>query len=215
MYYGNAILNGAGAQQTQMFAAAYLGRGLSVDFDGTGTAITMHGKQLVGPTPDQTVGDAQMALAKAAGIDVYVNVGGIQMVFCSGKNTFFDEVYNDDWLAMALQVAGFNYLMPVSFKIPQTDDGMHGLADAYRGVCKQAKDAGVAAPSTWTAAVPAGVPAALFLSNIARIGYYVWFKPVGQQSASDRADRKAPLVQIAIKLAGAIHSSNVLVQVQE
>ena len=214
-YHGNALLNGAAVQQTQIFSAAYLGRALSVNFDGIGTAITMHGKALVGITPDQTIGDTQVTKAQAAGIDIYVNISGIPMVFCSSENTFFDQVYNNDWLAMALQVAGFNYLIPTSFKIPQTSDGMNGLRDAYAQVCAQAKDAGVLAPGTWTTAVPAGVPQALFLSNIQRVGYYIWFKPIGQQSVADRAARKAPLIQIAAKLAGAIHSSNVLVQVNE
>ena len=211
-YYGNALLNGAAVQQTQIFAAAYLGRGLSTDFSGSGTAITMHGKNLVGITPDTTIGDAQMAMAKAAGIDVYVNISGIFMVFCSSANTWWDTVYNTDWFSMNLQVAGFNYLIPVNFKIPQTTDGMNGLRDAYQTVCNTAITSGVAAPGKWTAAVPVGVSSALFLSNIQRVGYYIWFRPIGDQAPSDRAARKAPPIQVALKFAGAIHSSNVIVQ---
>jgi len=214
-YHGNTLLNGAGAQQTQIFAAAYLGRGLSVDFGGVGTSITMHGKTLVGITPDQTIGQTQLTLAQVAGIDVYVSVAGIPMVFCSQENTYFDEAYNEDWFAFALQVAGFNYLMPVSFKIPQTEEGMSGLKDAYRKVCEQAKTATVLAPGEWTAAVPSGVPQVLFKSNLSKVGYFVYSLPVAQQSSTDRAARKAPLIQIAAKLAGAIHSSNVLVLMNE
>jgi hypothetical protein len=214
-YHGNALLNGASVQQTQIFAAAYAGRGLSVDFSGTGTAITMHGKALTGITPDQTIGQTQLEKAKTAGIDTYVSVAGIPMVFSTGANTFFDEVYNKDWLAMELQVAGFNYLIPTSFKIPQTNAGMEGLKGAYRKVCAQSVDNGVAAPGTWTAAVPPGIPQELFMSNIENVGYFVWSLPLSQQSTADRVARKAPLVQIALKLAGAIHSSNVLVQVNQ
>lgn len=214
MYYGNALKNGAGAQQTQMFAAAYLGRGLSVDFTGVGTAITMHGKPLVGITPDQTVGQTQLALAQAAGIDVYVLIG-TPMVFTSGANQWFDQVYNDDWFSQTLQVAGFNYLIPTAFKIPQTEDGMNGLKSAYRAACEQAKTAGVIAPGKWTGPIPAGVPQALFLSNILNVGYFVFSAPVADQAPSDRSARKAPLVQIAAKLAGAIQKSNVLVQMQQ
>lgn len=214
-YYGNALLNGAAVQQTQIFAAAYLGRGLSVDFTGVGTAITMHGKQLAGVTPDQTVGQLQLNLAQTAGIDVYVSIAGVPAVFSSGANQWFDQVYNDDWFAGALQVAGFNYLMPINFKIPQTEEGISGLKDAYRAVCEQAKTAGVLAPGAWTGAVPAGVPQKLFLQNIANVGYFVFSQPVAKQSPADRAARKAPLVQIAAKLAGAVHKSNVLVQMQQ
>jgi len=215
LYHGNALLNGAGAQQTQVFAGAYAGRALCVDFSGTGTSITMHGKTLTGISPDTTIGETQLTLAQTAGIDVYVSVGGISMVFCSKENTYFDQVYNQDWLSMALQVAGFNYLIPISFKIPQTNSGIEGLKGAYRKVCAQAVDVGVSAPGTWTAAVPAGIPQELFMSNIENVGYFVWSKPLSQQSSSDRAARKAPLIQIAIKMAGAVHSSNVLVQINQ
>lgn len=214
-YFGDPLLNGAAVQQTQMFAAAYLGRGLSVDFTGVGTAITMHGKALVGISPDQTVGQTQLNLAQTAGIDVYVSIAGVPCVFCSGANTWFDQVYNNDWFAQALQVAGFNFLMPVSFKVPQTEEGISGLKGAYRAVCEQAKAAGVIAPGAWTGAVPAGVPQALFLSNILNVGYFVYSQPVALQSQSARNARSAPLVQIAAKLAGAVQSSNVLVQMQQ
>lgn len=214
MYYGNPLLNGAAVQQTQMFAAAYLGRGLSTDFTGVGTAITMHGKQLIGITPDQTIGQTQLNAAQLAGVDVYVNIG-TPMVFTSGANDYFDDVYNNDWFAQALQVGGFNYLIPTAFKIPQTEEGMSGLKNAYRAVCEQAKAAGVIAPGAWTGAVPAGVPQALFLQNILNVGYFVFSQPVALQAVADRNARKAPLVQIAAKLAGAIHSSNVLVQMQQ
>ncbi len=214
-YYGNALLTGAAVQQTQIFAAAFLGRGLSVDFSGVGTAITMHGKQLVTITPDQTIGQTQLELAQTAGIDVFVNIAGIPAVFCSGANQWFDQVYNDDWFAQALQVAGFNFLMPIAFKIPQTEEGMAGLKDAYRAVCQQAVANGVLAPGAWTGAVPAGMPQVLFLSNIANVGFFVFSQPVALQSQSARNERQAPLVQIAAKLAGAIQSSNVLVQMQQ
>jgi hypothetical protein len=214
-YHGNPLLTSASVQQTQIFAASYISRGLSVDFSGAGTAITMHGKALTGIVPDQTIGQTQLTKALAAGIDVYVSVAGIPMVFCSGLNTWFDQVYNDDWFAFALQVAGFNYLIPTSFKIPQTEEGMSGLKDAYRAICEQAKTTGVLAPGAWTGAVPAGVPQRLFLDNIANVGYFVYSQSIAKQNVSDRAQRKAPLVQIAAKLAGAIHSSNVLVNVQQ
>lgn len=213
-YYGMPLLNGAAVQQTQIFAAAYLGRGLSVDFTGTGTAITMHGKELVGIVPDQTIGQTQLNLAQAAGVDVYVNIG-TPMVFTSGANRFFDDVYNSDWFSSALQVAGFNFLIPTAFKIPQTDTGIKGLKGAYRAVCVQAVQAGVLAPGAWTGEVPAGFPQDKFLASIASAGFYIFAQPVADQNVADRNARKAPLIQIAAKLAGAVQSSNVLVQLQQ
>ena len=213
-YYGNALLNGAAVQQTQRFAAAYAGRALSVDFTGSKTATTMHLKQLVNITPDTTLNQTYLTQAQTAGVDVYINESGYSCLFTSGANVFFDEVYNKDWLKFALQTNGFNYLAPSNTKIPQTEEGMAGLKDAYRKAAVLAVKNGVAAPGSWTASDTFGDPVSL-RKNITDIGYYIYSSPVADQSASDRADRKAPLIQIAIKLAGAIHSSSVLVVVNE
>lgn len=211
-YYGNAIKNGAGDQQTQMFAAAYAGRALSVDFAGSLTAATMNLKRLSGITPEQTIAQTQLDLAKTAGIDIYVSLAGIPGLFTSGANQWFDAIYNEFWLKFALQVAGFNYLAGTNTKIPQTEPAMDGLKDAYRRVCAQAVANGVSAPGSWTSPDTFG-PSGNLLRNISQIGYYVYSLPVAQQSSADRDARKAPLVQIALKLAGAIHSSNVIVNV--
>jgi hypothetical protein len=92
--------------------------------------------------------------------------------------------------------------------------GMAGLKDAYRTICKQAVINGFVAAGSWTAADWFGDHED-FLRNITDIGYYIWSLPVTQQLAADREDRKAPVVQIAIKTAGAIHSSDVLVNVNK
>lgn len=211
-YHGNALLNGAGAQQTQIFAAAYAGRALSTDFSGSLTATTMHLKRLTSITPDVTVGQTQLNLAITAGIDVYVNIAGAPELFTSGANGYFDDVYNMLWFAFAIQTAGFNYLAGTNTKIPQTEPGMTGLKDAYRKICEQAKTAGVLAGGSWTAPDTFGDPES-FRRNIADIGYYLYSQPVTQQPTADRAARQAPVVQIAAKLSGAIHSSNVIVNV--
>ena len=216
MYHGvnGDSLNGAGAQQTQMFAAAYLARLLSVNFTGVGTAITMNGKELVGFVPDQTIGLTQINLAQNAGIDLYVNIG-TPMVYCSGANEWADQVYNTDAFAQNLQVGGFDYLIPIGTKIPQTDSGVQGLAGAYRAVCSQFVANGVFAPGAWTGPVPAGFPQALFLANILAVGYYVYAPPVASQTQAARSARQAPLVQVAAKFAGAVQSSQLLAQLQQ
>ena len=214
LYHGNPLLNGAGQQQTQMFAAAYAGRALSTDFSGSLTASSMHLKKLSGISPDTTVAQTQLNLAITAGIDVYVNISGVPELFTSGANGYFDDVYNMLWLTFALQTAGFNYLAQTSSKIPQTEPGMTGLRDAYAQICEQARRAGVLAGGSWTSPDTFGDPESL-RRNVADIGYYLYSQPIAQQPTADRADRKAPVVQIAAKLAGAIHSSNVIVNVNQ
>ena len=213
-YHGNALLNGAAVQQTQIFAASYAGRALSTNFSGSLTASTMHLKQLSGITPDVTVGQTQLNLAVTAGIDVYVSISGVSELFTSGANDFFDNVYNLLWLAFAMQTAGFNYLAQTNTKIPQTEEGMTGLRDAYTRICEQAKSAGVLAAGSWTAPDTFGDPA-LLRSNVLDNGYYVYSQPVIQQAQADREARIAPVVQIAAKLAGAIHSSAVIININK
>ena len=60
--------------------------------------------------------------------------------------------------------------------------------------------------------VPFGNPED-FRRNILEKGYYIYSLPISKQSSEDREARKAPIVQIAIKEAGAIHSSNVIVNI--
>jgi hypothetical protein len=194
------------------FAAAYCGRGLSTNFSGSNTCHTMHGKSLANIAADPGITQTVLTKCQAAGVDVYQSFGGIPKLFTSGKNQFFDYTYNCAWLKLALQITGANYITGVGTKVPQTEAGMAGLKDAYRTVIKQAVVNGFIAPGSWTSADWFGDHED-FLRNILEIGYYIWSLPVTQQLAADRADRKAPLVQIAIKTAGAIHSSDVLVNV--
>ena len=196
-------------------ASAYASRGLSVDFSGSDTTLTMNLATLTGIQPDSAANlSALYTLCKNAGVDFYPAIAGDPSVISNGANQFFDNVYNLLWFSGAIQVAGFNYLKQTTTKIPQTEAGMDGLKGAYQNVCVQAITNQYLAPGTWTSAVPFGNPA-LFLAAISQYGYYIYSVPVSQQSPSDRALRKAPLVQIAIKTAGAIQSSNVIITVNE
>lgn len=192
--------------------AAYAGKGLSTDFSGSNTTETMNLKDLISVQPDSSMTETLFALCQAAGADVYASVQGVPKVLCSGENKFFDQVYNLRWFVGGIQVAGFNFLAEVSTKIPQTESGMDGLKGAYRAICEEAVTNQYIAPGTWNSATTFGVQKD-FLSNIEQRGYYIYSVPISQQSQTDRADRKAPLVQIAIKEAGALQSSSVIVNV--
>lgn len=193
-------------------AAAYAGRALSTAFEGSNTTSTMHLKDLVGITADPSMTQTQLNLCQACGADAYVNIAGVAKTFTSGVNGFFDQVYNRCWFLGALEVAGFNALAKVSTKVPQTEPGMTILKGAYRLVCDRAVRNGYVAPGAWNSADRFGDVEAM-LRNIEEVGYYIYSLPVNQQAQTDREERKAPLVQIAIKEAGAIHSSNVLVYI--
>lgn len=193
-----------------LYMAAYAGRALSVDFSGSNTTSTMHLKDLVGIQPDPSMTQTLLNLCQAAGADVYVSLQGVPKVYSSGKNQFFDQVYNLQWFVGALQIAGFNYLAQSSTKVPQTESGMDGLKGAYRKVCQQAVTNQYSAPGVWNSATTFGNQQD-FLQNIEQRGFYIYSQPIGQQSQTDREARKAPLAQIALKEAGAMHKSNVIV----
>ena len=111
-------------------------------------------------------------------------------------------------------MAGFNYLATTNTKIPQTEGGMDGLKGAYRNVCQQAVANQFAAPGSWNSGTTFGNQAQLLL-NVSQFGYYIYSTPISQQSQTDRSNRVAPLVSIALKLAGAIQSSTVVVYINE
>jgi hypothetical protein len=196
----------------KVMAAAYAGRALSTAFEGSNTTSTMHLKDLVGITADPTMTQTQLNLCQDCGADAYVNIAGVAKTFTSGVNGFFDQVYNRCWFLGALEVAGFNALAKVSTKIPQTEPGMTLLKGAYRLICEQAVRNGYIAPGVWNSADRFGDVEAM-LRNIEEVGYYIYSLPVNLQSQTDREARKAPLIQIAIKEAGAIHSTSVIVYI--
>jgi hypothetical protein len=212
LYYNDGV-----TADTVAFAAAYASRGLSVDFTGTLTAFTMNMKQLVGFVPDSTLTQTDLNTCQQTGVDIYPPFGfqGLTAtgnLYTSGANGFFDQIYNQFWMKFALQVAGYNYLAQTNSKIPQTETGMDGLKNAYRLVMSQAVNNGIVAPGLWNSSTVFGNPANL-IRTVGDIGYYVYSIPVNQQLPADRVARKAPLIQIAAKMAGAIHQSSVVVQV--
>lgn len=207
LYYGVAT-----DVEALVMQASYAGRALSVNFSGSNTTITMHLKDLTGVQPDPTITQTLLNKALAAGADTYPSLEGVPKVFCSGENSFFDQVYNLQAFVGGIKVAGFNYLAQAATKIPQTENGMDGLKGAYRDVCTQFVTNQYIAPGRWTSPTTFGIQGDL-LSNVAQFGYYIYSLPIAQQLQVDRAARKAPLIQIAVKEAGAIQQSSVIINV--
>lgn len=195
-----------------LMAAAYAGRALSTNFGGNNTTQTMHLKDLVGVKYDENMTQTILTNCQTNGVDVYASFQGVPKTFCSSANQFFDDVYNDLWFVGDLEVRGFNYLAQSNSKIPQTEQGMDGLKGAYRGSCEQGLVNNYLAAGSWTSPDTFGNPED-FKRNIFERGYYIYSLPVNKQSSADREDRKAPLIQIAAKRAGAIHNSTVVVNI--
>lgn len=198
LYFGDPIL-----QNGRLFSASYASRLLSVNFQGSLTAITMNLKQLSGVLPDSTINQTIASLCQTAGVDIYTSFQNSPGVYTSVGNKRADSVFNLIWFALALQVAGYNALATTNTKIPQTTQGMNQYTSALKLVCQQGVINGYLAPGTWTATDTFG-PQAQFLQNILSYGFYIYFQPISQQTAAQRASGATPLVQIAVKESGAI-----------
>lgn len=198
------------------FAAGYASRGLSVNFSGKDTMITMNLKEITGIVPDpvfatssaQTRYDA----CQANGVDCYGNFG-VPGVVSFGLNKYFDEVYIGLAFKLRLGVAGFNFLKQNPTKTPQTEEGVSGLKDAYDRVCQQFVTNNSFSPGEWTSPIIFGDPED-HKRNIREFGYWIYSLPVANQSTTDREARIAPAIYIACKSSGAIHSSDVAVYVE-
>lgn len=198
-----------------IYTAAYASRGLSVDFSGVNTTMTIHLKDLVGISGDGNIDQNIKNQAAISGADIYANFDrNVSKIMSSGGNDYFDNVYNILSYVDALQVAGFNLFAQTPTKIPQTEGGMDLVKGSMRKVCEQYVRNGFISPGEWTSPTTFG-PLDDFLDNIRQRGYYIYAAPISQQSVADREARKAPLVQIAIKYAGAFHSGSILVTINE
>lgn len=210
--YTRMLLYTVGATQARLMAAAYASRAMSVNFEGSNTTITMHLKDLVGIIPDPGIDQTILNTASTIGVDLYTYIGPLAKVWSSGGNTFYDQVYGTLWLIFSLRVAGFNALAQSPTKVPQTEPGMSLLRNAYATVLQQAVTNGFSAPGAWNSPQLFGNPDDLRASVLQR-GFYIYSAPVNLQSQTARAARQAPLIQIALKLAGAIHSTSVIVYI--
>lgn len=198
------------SDEIDAFVWGYAGRAMSTNFSGVNTTSTMHLKSIAGTASDADLTQTQIGQAVAVGADLYANIAGQSCVMSHGANGFFDDVYNLNWIVGALEVAGFNFLRQTGTKIPQTEEGMDALKGAYRTVAVQAKSSGFIAGGEWTGSDTFGKPED-FKRNIKDFGYFIYSLPISQQSTADREARKAPVCQVALKYAGAIQSSTVIV----
>jgi hypothetical protein len=214
-YNTRCLYRSTSLSDARLYAASYMSKLISTNFSGSNTAQTMNLKPLSGVTPDPAINSTLLSICSTAGVDLYGSYGGsFPGVVSTGGNKYADEVINLIWLVTSLQVAGFNALATVGTKVPQTEPGISVLKGAYRQVLAQAVSNGYIAPGTWTSTDTFGNQSD-FLANILQYGFYIYSSPISLQSSADRTARKAPLIQIAIKEAGAVQSTNVVVEINQ
>lgn len=192
-------------------AASDFGRAFTVDFTAQNTTITLMYKGEPGVVAE-TLTESQAAVLKSKNCNVFVNYNNSTAIIQYGvmaSGFYFDEVHGTDWLQNDMQAAIYNALYSSTTKLPQTDAGVNQLVTVAAQSCGRARNNGLIAPGVW-GGPPLG---SLNTGDTLTSGFYVYAPPVALQSSADRAARKAPTIQAAIKLAGAIHIANVLINV--
>lgn len=197
---------------TSLYAAAsFFGRALTTDFDANNSTITLMFKDEPTVTPESlTTTQANALQDKRANVFVsYDNNTAIIQYGTMAGDAYFDEIYGLDWLADAVQTDLFNLLYTSPTKIPQTDNGVNQLINAANQTLGRAVANGLVGPGVWQSGGFGELKTGAFLPS----GFYVYAVPLAQQSPTARAARKSPPIQIAAKLAGAIHTVDVSILV--
>lgn len=191
--------------------ASIFGRAFTVDYTAENTTITLMFKQEPGVTAEDLTENQALILANKR-CNVFVEYVNDTMILQHGVMSgpvYMDETFGLDWLQDAVQTACYNVLYTSKTKIPQTDAGVNKISNAIDGVLGQAVLNGLVAPGIWNA----DGFGQLNTGDYLKTGYYIYAQPVALQSQSDRDARKAPPIQVAVKLAGAIQEIDVLIDV--
>ncbi|MBO5927382.1 MAG: DUF3383 family protein [Clostridia bacterium] len=198
----------------KLFAAAFASRGLSVNYGGSNSTITMTYKDLAGVPVDTNISETILAQCEAIGADVYCSIEGLAKVISFKQGgLYFDQLANQIWLRTTVQTTVANLLFTTRTKIPQTTQGVNTIVNAINAVLNQGVINGMIAAGEWNSPDTFGVYAD-FMRNIRTQGYYVYFTPLAEQSQADREARKCPVISIAVKEAGAIESANIIIYLE-
>ena len=192
-------------------AVSLLARILTTNYNANNSVITLMYKQEPGIVAEQ-LSATEIGVLESKNANVFVAYNNNTAIVEKGvmsNGYFVDEVTGTDWLALTIQNEIFNALYTTSTKIPQTDSGVHTLITVAESVCAQGVVNGLLAPGTWNT----GGFGALNQGDFMAKGFYVYAASVNTQFSADRAARKSPPIQVAAKLAGAIHTVDVIINV--
>ncbi|EDT1273146.1 DUF3383 family protein [Salmonella enterica] len=192
-------------------ALSAFGRAFTVNFNGSNTTITLKFKQEPGITYETLTTDQAVALdARNCNVFVYYqNDTAILQQGVMSSGDFFDERHGLDWLQNYVQANLYNLLYTSTTKVPQTDAGVTRLLSNVEQSMDQSVTNGLVAAGVWNG----GPIGQLDSGDTLTKGYYVYAQPISEQAQADREARKAPVIQVACKLAGAVHFADVQINV--
>lgn len=192
-------------------AASVFGRAFSVNFYATNTTITLKFKQLPGVVAED-LKVSQASALNAKNCNVYAKYNNDTAILQEGINcdgTFIDEGHGLDWFQNHLETVLWNLYYTSTTKIPQTPAGVNRQCGVLERGCEQAVTNGLLGEGLWNGDSFGALSNGDYLPK----GFYVFANSLNDQPQSEREARKAPVFQIAAKLAGATHFADVLVAV--
>lgn len=190
-------------------AAELLGIALTTVWNGINTAKTVKFKQQTSVTSDDKITVNEASKCRRLGINYYTDYAGVNMlaegVMLGG--TFIDETTGLDAFINAVQVQAFNTLQGQPTKIPQTDRGQEILISSIKVIGEQFIKNGFLGLGKWTLGDLGGLSYGDQIN-----GYYFYSDSFETQDIADREARKMMPINCALKLAGAGHSVDIIVQ---
>lgn len=190
--------------------ASIMGRMSTVNFEGNNTTITLKFKQCPG-VASENLRTSQANALHENNVNVFAAFNNDTSILQEGvmsSGWFIDEVHGLDWLQNRVQTDVWN-LLYTSSKVGQDESGIESLVATVSRSMDQAVANGLVAPGVWNG----DEFGALKKGDTLSTGYYVYIQPLAEQAQSEREARKAPPIQIAAKLKGAIHFVDVSITV--
>ena len=198
--------------------AGIMGYAMGANTKTSNSAYTLMHKRVTGILPDD-LDDTQVNFLQKQNANYYVSRGtdGEYSMFENGamaNGTWFDEVINLDMLVNDMHLAVLD-LLSSRPKIAQTEGGMNAIKLAIKPSLEKMRQIGFIAPGIWNGGDIWLTPdyCALATGDALPDGYMTLSEPIDTQSQADRDARKAPNIYTPIKLAGAIHTVLVRIDV--
>ena len=192
----------------RLMAASYMARTHTVNFNAENSAMTMNLKEL--SVPAESYEQTEIDSAKRVGLDLYTTIKDTPVVLTSGANDYVDNVYNLIAFIDAIQTDMFNVLKATGTKLAQITRDVQKLVATAEKTSRGFVRANVFGPGTWSSPDSFG-NIDTFNRNIEQFGFYWLAGLLKDQPQSDRQARKSPVLQGAVKNAGAIHSVDCII----
>lgn len=209
MNYSRTIGTASSQPYTHVGAMGYA---MGQTRDTAGSTYTLGLKQIPGTLVDNLT-STEVTNVESNNGNVYINRGAYYDMYEKGKvfsGAWYDEIIQLDKLVnrVQLNVMDLLYQNPA---IPQTNAGMARLLAVVEQACQEAVKIGYVAPGQWNGSTILNLETGDYLST----GYLVQSESLESQSQADRDARKAPYIYVALKLAGAIQSVVVQIDVNQ